>query len=102
MCSAPLKSSHLGYVLGAVLGRAPIAQGLLRPLVVVPLDPVPNDPPRLLKGLEGVLSDTLLFQTPKEPFDHSILLRHIGREVVSISRGARYAFRNKAGGSIPA
>jgi hypothetical protein len=51
----------------------------MRALVVVPLDPVPNDLPRLLKRLERVLPDTLLFQTPKEPFDQPILLRRIGR-----------------------
>jgi len=52
----------------------------MRALVVVPLDPVPNDPPRLLKALERVLPDTLLFQAPKKPFDHAILLRRIRRD----------------------
>ena len=51
----------------------------MRALVVVPLDPVPNDPPRLLKGLERVLPDTLLFQAPKEPLNHPVLLRRVGR-----------------------
>lgn len=37
------------------------------------------DPPRLLKGLERVLPNTLLFQTPKEPFDHPVLRRRVGR-----------------------
>jgi len=79
-CSAPLKSSHLGYLLGAVLDRASIPQRLMRSFLVVPRDPVPNDPPRLLKGLERVLPDALLFQTPKKPFDHPILLRRVRRD----------------------
>lgn len=44
----------------------------MRALVVVPLDPVSNDPPGLIKRLERVLPDTLLFRTPKKPFDHSM------------------------------
>src|SRR5512146_1145225 len=49
----------------------------MRPLLVVPLEPVANDPPRLLKCLERVLPDTLFFQTPKEPLDDPILLRRV-------------------------
>jgi len=52
----------------------------MRPLVVVPLHPRLNDASRRLKGLERVLPDTLLFQAPKKPFDHSILLRRIRRD----------------------
>ena len=48
--------------------------------MVVPLDPVPNDAPRILECLEGVLSDALFFETPKESFDHAILLRCVGRD----------------------
>ena len=47
------------------------------PFLVIPVDPVPNDPPRLLKGLERVLPDALLFQTPKEPLNQPILLGRI-------------------------
>ena len=50
------------------------------PFLVIPVDPVPNDPPRLLKGLERVLPDALLFQTPKKPFDHPVLLWRVGRD----------------------
>ena len=46
----------------------------MRPFLVVPVDPVPNDPPRLLKRLERMLPDTLVFQTPKEPLNLPILL----------------------------
>jgi len=67
-------------LLSPILDRAPIPQRLMRPLVVVPLDPVPNDSPRLHTRLERVWLDTLLFQAPKKPFDHSILLRRIGRD----------------------
>ncbi len=49
-------------------------------VLVVPLDPVPNDPPRVLKGLERVLPDTLLFRAPKKSFDHPVLLRRIRRD----------------------
>ena len=48
--------------------------------LVVPVDPVPNDPPRLLKRLERVLPDTLVFQTSKEPLNHPILFERIGRD----------------------
>ena len=49
------------------------------PAFVVPVHPVPNDPPRLLKRLERVLPDALFFQTPKEPLNQPILFRRIGR-----------------------
>jgi len=48
--------------------------------LVIPVDPVPNDPPRLLKRLERVLPDTLVFQTPKEPLNHPILFGRIRRD----------------------
>lgn len=51
----------------------------MRVVLVVPCDPISNDLPRLLKGLERVLPDALLFQSPEEPFDHPILLRGVGR-----------------------
>jgi len=47
------------------------------PSLVVPVNPVPNDPLRLLKGLERVLPDILVFQAPKEPRNHPILLGRI-------------------------
>ena len=50
------------------------------PFLVVPTDPVPNDPPRRLKRLERVLPDTLDFQPSKEPLNHPILLGRIGRD----------------------
>ena len=67
-------------MLGAVLDRALIPQRLMRSFLVVPRDPVPNDPTRLLKGLECVLPDALFFQAPKESFDHPVLLRRVGRD----------------------
>ena len=48
--------------------------------LVVPVDPVPNDPPRLLKRLARVLPDTLVFQTSKAPLTHPILFGRIGRD----------------------
>jgi hypothetical protein len=50
------------------------------PLMVVPLQPVPNDPARFLKRLKRVLPDTLLLETPKESLNDSILLRRVGRD----------------------
>jgi hypothetical protein len=64
-CSAPLKSSHLGCLLRAILGLAPKPQGAMGPFLVVPVDPVPNDLLCLLKRLERVLPDTLVFQARK-------------------------------------
>ena len=52
------------------------------PFLVVPVDPVPNDPPRLLKRLERVLPDAFVFQTPKESLNHSILLGRIRRDAL--------------------
>jgi len=48
------------------------------PVLVVPVDPVPNDPPCLLKRLERVLPDTLVFQASKEPLNQPIPLGRIG------------------------
>lgn len=48
--------------------------------MVVPLDLVPDDAPRVLECLEGVLPDTLFFETPKESLDHAILLGCLGRD----------------------
>ncbi len=79
-CSAPLKSSHLGCLLRTILDWAPIPEGAMGPFLVVPVDPVPNDPPRLLKRLEPVLPDTLVFQASKEPLNQPILLGRIGRD----------------------
>ncbi len=42
------------------------------------MDPVPDDAPGVLVGLEGVLPDTLLFEAPKESFNDAILLGGIG------------------------
>lgn len=52
----------------------------MRPLLVVPLHPVPNDPSGLLECLKHVLPDTLFFETAKEPFNHPVLLRRVGRD----------------------
>lgn len=52
----------------------------MRPAMVVPVHPVPNDPPRLFEGLELMLPDTLLLETAKEPFNQPVLLRGIGRD----------------------
>jgi len=77
-CSAPLKSSHLGCLLRAILDRAPISDGAMGPFFVAPVNQVSNDPPRLLKRLERVLPDTLVFQASKEPLNQPILLGRIG------------------------
>ncbi len=52
----------------------------MRALVVVPLHPVSNDLPRLLKRLERLLPDTLFFETAKEPLNQPILLGRIRRD----------------------
>lgn len=66
--------------MGPVLDRTPIPERLMRPPVVLPLDPVANRPSRLIKRLEGVLPGTLFFQAPKAPFDQPILLRRVRRD----------------------
>jgi hypothetical protein len=52
----------------------------MRPLVVIPLHPVANDPPRLLERLKDMLPDTLFFETPKEPLNDPVLLWRVGRD----------------------
>ena len=69
----------------AILDRAPIPQGAMGPFLVVPVDPVPNDPPCLLKRLERVLPDTLVFQASKEPLNQPILLGRIEGVPLTIS-----------------
>ncbi len=59
---------------------APIAQRLVRPLLIVPLDPHADHPPRLSKGLKLMLPDTLFFETAKEAFDDAVLLRRVRRD----------------------
>lgn len=48
--------------------------------LVIPVAPVPNDPPRLLKHLERMLPDTLVFHASKESLNQPILLGRIGRD----------------------
>lgn len=76
--SAPQKSSHLGCMLRVILDWAPISEGTMGSSFVVPVDPVSNGPPRLVKRLERMLPDTLFFETSKEPFDDPVLFRRIG------------------------
>ncbi len=57
-----------------------VAERLMRPLLVVPLHPVPNDPPRLLERRKHVLPDAIFFEYAKEPFDDPVLLRPIRRD----------------------
>jgi hypothetical protein len=52
----------------------------MRPPVVVPLHPVANDSPGVLKCLKRVLPDTFLLETAKEPFDDPVLFWRIGRD----------------------
>ncbi len=63
-----------------VLGCASIAQCLMRALLVVPLHPVPDDSPGLLKRLERMRPDTLFFETAKERFDDPVLFRRVRRD----------------------
>ena len=63
-----------------VLDGAAVAERLMRTVVVVPLQPVPDDPSGLLECLKHVLPDTLFFETAKEPFNNSVLLRRVGRD----------------------
>ena len=79
-CSAPLKSSHPGCLLRAVFNRASVPERLMRPLMVVPLHPLSNNPPRLVERWEDMLTDALLFETPKEPHNDPVLFRRIRRD----------------------
>lgn len=46
---------------------------------LVPMDPVPNELPGVLAGLEGVLPCTLFLGNPKESLNDAVLLGHGGR-----------------------
>jgi len=50
----------------------------MRPFLVVPLQPVSNGEASFLKRLKDMLSDTLFFETAKEPLDDSVLFRRVG------------------------
>jgi hypothetical protein len=62
------------------LSQALIAERLMGTLLVVPLQPVPNDSPRILEIREQVLPDTLFLETAEEPFKEPILFRRAGRD----------------------
>jgi len=51
----------------------------VRPALVVPLDPAPNDLPRLRECLKDVLSHALFFKSQK-PLNDPILLWRIRRD----------------------
>ena len=46
-------------------------------ILVVPRVLVPNELTQILRCLEQVLLGHTPLQTPKEPFDHLVLLRHL-------------------------
>jgi len=81
-CSAPLQSSHGLELLSAVLRGAEIAQGLVRPSCIVPLDPPCDDVPRLVETLEAMLPDALLLEASEEPFDKAILFGGVRGDVL--------------------
>lgn len=51
----------------------------MRAIVVVPLHPVSDDSPRLLKRLKRVLPDALFCETAKEPFNTPVRLWYPNR-----------------------
>jgi hypothetical protein len=63
-----------------VLHQSSLAKGTVRSALVVPLNLVPNERPRLLKYLEDVLPNTLLLETSKEPLNDPVLFRRIRRD----------------------
>src|SRR4029434_8012531 len=79
-CSAPPESSHPSDFVRAKFARAPIAQCLVRALLVVPTDPRAQLSPGVLEADEAVLPDALLFQAAEEALDHPVLLRRVGRD----------------------
>src|SRR5262245_66614348 len=60
--------------------RAPIAQRLVRALLVVPADPRAQLAPRVVEAGEVVLPDAFLLQTAEEALDDAVLLRRVGRD----------------------
>ena len=62
------------------LGRASIAQRLMRPASVVPGEPTPESLLGLRKILKLMLPHAFLFETAEEPFDDAILFRCVRRD----------------------
>ncbi len=52
----------------------------MRPFGVVPLEPLPDDGPRVSKAPEVVLPGTFFFQTAEEPLDQTVLRGGVGRD----------------------
>src|SRR6266581_4999483 len=76
-CSAPPESSHLIDFVRPEVARAPIAQRLVRALLVVPADPRTQLAPGVFEADEVVLPDAFLLQAAEEALDDSILLGRI-------------------------
>jgi hypothetical protein len=74
-CSAPRSSSHLRCLLGAELGRAAVAEGLVRALGVVPADPGGDRPPGRGEVGEALEPHALLLEGAEEPLDEPVGLK---------------------------
>lgn len=78
--SSALGSSGPGELPRAILARTEVAEGLVRPAVIVPADPVGYGASRLREAGKLMLPDTLFLETAKEPFDEPVLLRRVRRD----------------------
>ncbi len=91
-CAYDLRRAHawVGRVgrrrllLRSILVRAQVAQRLVGPLAVVPLQPRLHHLSRVREAGEVLLPHALLLETPKEALDQPVLLRRVGRDVLLV------------------
>ena len=96
-CSAPSKSSHLSCLLPELV-RTPVPSCLMRPRPVVPVHPVSDEAPRVVKPLKLMLPDTLLLQTAKEPLDEAISATDVSLlRMLRTSAARRFAVHRSMG-----
>ena len=79
VCNDPAVPAQLSGV-GIGLSRRFHLQRLVRPLLVVKLDPVANHPTGMLQGLEPLPMGTLLLERSYHPLDHAVLFRRVRRD----------------------
>jgi hypothetical protein len=73
-------SSHLGELVSSPFRRAPVAERLVRPLRVVPVEPSRDLTPGLREVPEDALPDALLLEAPEEALDNPVLRGSVGRD----------------------
>jgi|SRR6516225_4908342 len=77
-CSAPQESSHEFRLQRAELPRAAIAESLMGPFGIIPVNPLSNGSTGFDEAGEIMLPDAFLLEATKETFDDAVLLGRVG------------------------